>query len=133
MITVIRDTTGAMRQHVHVGRHLIVVDESTAGGGDDSGPNPHDLFDAALGACNALTVVWYAKRKGIPVGDVRVDVERDATDERAGTYRLHTTLTLGGTLTDDQRRELLLVAGKCPVHKLMTGATIEITTALAEE
>ncbi len=132
MITVIRDTTGAMRQHVHIGHHLVTVDESAAGGGDDSGPTPHDLFDAALGACNALTVVWYAKRKGIPVAEVRVDVERDATDERAGTYRLHTTLTLGGTLTDDQRGELLRVAGKCPIHKLMTEATIEITTVFAD-
>ncbi len=39
--------------------------------------------------------------------------------------------TLTGALSDAQRQELLNVAGKCPVHKLMTQATIEIATELA--
>jgi uncharacterized OsmC-like protein len=33
--------------------------------------------------------------------------------------------------TDAQRQELLTVAGKCPVHKLMTQATTEVITELA--
>jgi len=35
------------------------------------------LYAAALGACKALTVLWYAKRKGIEVQDLEVTVERD--------------------------------------------------------
>jgi putative redox protein len=31
-----------------------------------------------------------------------------------------------GALTDAQGRELLAVAGRCPVHKLMTQATAEV-------
>ena len=130
-ISIIRDKSGAMRHHIHIGEHVVTVDESKSSGGDDSGPNPHDLYDAALGACKAMTVQWYAKRKGIPVEDIQVDVERDAAQERAGTYRLNTKLTLGGNLTDAQREELLAVAGKCPVHKLMTAVTTEISTSLA--
>lgn len=131
-ISIIRDPSGAMRHQVHIGKHVITVDEPAAQGGDDSGPNPHDLYDAALGACKALTVLWYAKRKGIPVADIRVDVERDATQERAGGYHLDTKLTLGGDLSEAQRQELLTVAGKCPVHKLMTAVKTEIDTSLAE-
>ena len=40
------------------------------GGGTDAGPTPHDLYDASLAACKALTVLAYARRKGIPVGCV---------------------------------------------------------------
>jgi putative redox protein len=130
-ISVTRDRIGTMRRVVHVRQHAFAVDESIAQGGEDSGPTPHDLYDAALGACKALTVLWYANRKNIPVEDIRVDVERDGADERAGTYRLHATLALTGALTDAQRQELLNVAGKCPVHKLMTTVTTEITTDLA--
>jgi putative redox protein len=36
-----------------------------------------------------------------------------------------------GPLTEDQRKELLRVAGKCPVHKLMTEVKTEVTTLLA--
>ena len=131
-ISVIRDKTGAMRHHVHIGNHVVTVDESKANGGDDSGPTPHDLYDAALGACKALTVLWYARRKGIAVEDIGVTVDRDDSQERAGTYRLDTKLKLGGILTDAQRHELLAVAAKCPIHKLMTLVTTEITTSLAE-
>ena len=129
-ISVVRDRTGAMRHIVHVRQHSVTVDEAPALGGEDSGPAPHELYDAALGACKALTVLWYATRKNIPVEDIEVTVERDDKDERAGTYRLHATLALTGPLSEAQRQELLSVAGKCPVHKLMTQVTTEITTDL---
>lgn len=131
-ISVVRDKSGAMRHHIHIGNHVFAVDEPVANGGDDSGPAPHDLYDAALGACKALTMLWYAKRKGIALEDIHVDVTRDDSQERAGTYRLDAKLTLGGNLSDAQREELLNVAGKCPVHKLMTQVTTEITTSLAK-
>ncbi|MFL6675301.1 MAG: OsmC family protein [Massilia sp.] len=129
-ITVRRDTSRPMRHTVHVRNHEFVVDGTIAEGGDDAGPSAHDLYDAALGTCKALTVAWYAHRKGMPLGDVEVTVERDDSAERQGVYKLGTTLRLGGDLSDAQRQELLAVAAKCPVHKLMTAVTTEITTTL---
>jgi putative redox protein len=130
-LTVQRDQSLPMRHIVHIGPHLISADGTLEEGGSDAGPSPHDLYDAAISACKALTVVWYAKRKNIPVEDVRVTLERDASDERKGVYRLATTLHVTGALTDTQREELLTVAQKCPIHKLMTAVTTEITTVLA--
>jgi putative redox protein len=131
-ITIVRDQTALMRHEVHVGPHIFAADAAMDDGGEELGPNPHDLYDAALGACEALTVLWYASRKGIPVENIEVTVERDQSEERTGTYRLDTKLKLGGKLTDDQRRELLSVASKCPVHKLMTSVQTLITTSLVE-
>ncbi|MES2742624.1 MAG: OsmC family protein [Pseudomonadota bacterium] len=131
-ITVIRDLSLPMRHIVHVRHHLISTDASPDEGGDDAGPSPHDLYDAALASCKALTVLWYAKRKAIPVEHVEVRTERDASDERAGVYRLAATLHLGGPLDQAQREALLAAAAKCPIHKLMTGVTTEVRTVLAE-
>ena len=130
-VTATRDRAGKMRHVVAIRNHRVTVDELPAVGGDDTGPTPHDLYDAALAACKALTMVWYANRKQIPLEDVAVTVERDDKDERAGTYRLRASLVLGGPLTQAQREELRNVAGKCPVHKLMTQVTTEVTTELA--
>ena len=58
-------------------------------------------------------------------------IARDASAERDGTYRLHATLAITGQLTAEQRQELLNVAGKCPVHRLMTQVTTEIATDYA--
>ena len=50
-----RDRTAAMAQTVHIRAHELFADVSVDEGGADSGPSPHDLYDAALGACKALT------------------------------------------------------------------------------
>jgi len=36
-----------------------------------------------------------------------------------------------GDLTEAERQKLLLIADKCPIHKLMTQATIAVSTVLA--
>jgi putative redox protein len=130
-IRVVRDQLAPMRHEVHIGRNSVATDLSVEEGGGGSGPNPHDLYDAALGACTALTVLWYAKRKNIPVEGIEVSVERDASQERAGTYRLSAELTLTGALSATQREELLRAAQKCPVHKLMTEVETEIAVTLS--
>ena len=130
-IRVVRDQRAPMRHEIHIGRNSLSTDLSVEEGGEGSGPSPHDLYDAALGACKALTVLWYAKRKDIPVEGIEVSVERDASQERAGIYRLSAALSLTGDLSAAQREELLRVAQKCPIHKLMTEVTTEISTTLS--
>ncbi len=130
-IRVVRDQQAPMRHEIHIGPNSLSTDLGVEEGGAGSGPSPHDLYDAALGACKALTVLWYAKHKDIPVKGIEVSVERDASRERSGIYRLSTTLSLTGDLSAAQREELLRVAQKCPVHKLMTEVTTEISTTLS--
>src|SRR5665213_1344049 len=91
-IFVTRDRTGKMRHIVSVRAHAFATDEPPANGGEDSGPTPHDLYDSALGACKAMTVLWYANRKQMPIEDIQVTVDRDDSQERSGTYRLRVTL-----------------------------------------
>jgi putative redox protein len=131
-ITIVRDQGSLMRHQVRVGPYSFAVDAGVADGGEGLGPNPHDLYDAALGACEALTVLWHASRKGIAVGEIEVRIERDQSQEKAGTYRLDSKLKLGGILTHEQRLELLSVASRCPVSKLMTSVRTVIETSLVE-
>lgn len=127
-ITVTRDRCGPMRHVVRVGRHMLTVDEPPDNGGEDAGPTPHDLYDAALGACKALTMVWYAQRRHMALENVEVEIERDAAAEQRGTYRLRALVFVSGDLSDAERQQLLSVASRCPVHKLMTQVTTEIET-----
>lgn len=125
-----RDLSAKMKHIVTVRDHPIVVDEPESNGGDDLGPTPHELYDSAIGACTAMTMLWYAKRKQIPVEDIEVDVASDSTEERQGTYRLRLTISLSGPLSEEQRQELFKVAAKCPVHRLMTQVKTEISAVL---
>ena len=126
-ITVRRDGITGTRHILKIRSHEIPIDASPAGGGSDAGPEPHDLYDASLAACKALTVLIYARRKE----DIEVNVDRDDSEERKGVYRLKSSLRVTGELTEAQRDELLRVAGKCPVHRLMTEVKTEIETGWA--
>ncbi len=129
-LRITRDPSGPLRHTLHINGLAIPVDGTPAEGGEANGPSPHDLYDAALGACKALTVMWYANKRQIPVEDVAVEVTRDNSGERAGTYRLRADLSVSGPLSESQRTELLRVAEKCPVHKLMTQVETVVETRL---
>lgn len=120
------------RHSVNINHHELFTDLPKDLGGDDSAPSPHDYFDAALASCKALTVRLYAQKKDIPLSGVTVEVTHDATQEQKGRYTLNVKLTLKGVLSDAQRDELHHVADRCPVHKLMTTADINIETTLSE-
>lgn len=124
---------GALRQRIEIGPHQLFADMGVVSGGLDSAPDPHDLFDASLAACKALTLMLYAKQHNIPLQRVSIDLQRDASQERAKIYALDVGLQLIGPLSEEERQKLLVIADKCPIHKLMSQATINIHTHLVNE
>jgi putative redox protein len=101
------------------GGHKLVVDEPQDRGGTDTGPRPTLLLAASLASCTAITVEMYADRKGWDVGQVEVDVEVDYDGLVPSTYAV--ALKLPASLDEEQRQRLLVVAAKCPVHKVLIG------------
>lgn len=122
-------SAGQFPQEIHVRNHTLRADVGGDAGGDDTAPDPHDLFDASLAACKSTTAIWYAKRNGIPLERVDTFVERDASEERKGSYKLRVRLVYHGPLSDADRERLHAVVTKCPLHKLMTTTEITIETA----
>ncbi len=106
------------------GGHTLRIDEPVAAGGADTGPPPTRLVAAGLAGCIAVTLEMYAERKGWDVGQIEVDV--DVTYRDAAPLSFAVTLRLPAELSDEQRKRLLVVAGKCPVHKVIAGET-EVT------
>jgi len=112
------------------GEHVLLSDAYASNQGNDLGPDAHDLYDAALAACKAVTVLWAARRKGIPVTDLALDLASDRSREREGVYAIAVDLAVSGPVTPEQVAQLQAIADKCPVHKLMTQVTTEITTSV---
>jgi len=108
------------------GGHVVRIDEPIATGGSDTGPSPTRLLAASLAGCTAITIEMYAERNGWEVGQVEVDVDVEYRDGAPASFAV--TLRLPSELSDEQRKRLLIVAGKCPVHKLIAGET-EVTIA----
>lgn len=105
------------------------VDEPLAMGGLASGPTPYDLLSAALGACTAMTLGLYARRKGIPLTDVQVSVTH-RRDAATGRDTFERALYIAGELDDAQSARLLAMADRCPVGKTLASGA-DIVTHLA--
>jgi putative redox protein len=112
------------------GGHTVVVDEPLAAGGTDTGPSPTRLVAAGLASCIAVTVEMYAERKEWDVGPVEVDV--DVEYEGFAPRSFAVTLRLPAELSDEQRQRLLVIAHKCPVHRLLSGEADVVVSGRVE-
>jgi uncharacterized OsmC-like protein/alpha/beta superfamily hydrolase len=132
--------TGRFTQTVAAGRHQFLMDEPASIGGDDEGPAPYEMLNAALGACTSMTVRMYANRKGWPLASVRVALVHDkvhASDcaacetEEGRIDRIVRVVELKGDLSEAQRSRLMEIADRCPVHQTLN-AEVEIVTRAGE-
>lgn len=125
MRVVVSTAEGTHQQRVLVGAHSFLSDEPVGDGGDDAGPAPFELVLAGLGSCTSITLRMYAKRKGWNLR--RVTVALDGKREADG-WHVSRRIAMDGDLDDDQRRLLLGIAERCPVHRALTG-NVAITTS----
>jgi uncharacterized OsmC-like protein/alpha/beta superfamily hydrolase len=136
-VVVAETTQGPFLNHVVAGQHRFLADEPVSIGGFDAGPAPYDLLAAALGACTSMTLRMYADRKQLPLDRVTVEVGHgkvhaadcsECVDGRTGQVdRFERTIHLEGALDDDQRRRLLEIANKCPVHRTLEASSVIAT------
>jgi putative redox protein len=119
---------GASAVQLAIGHHVLIADTSADNGGDDLGPDPHELLDAALASCTALTLTLYARRKGMQLATIEVEVDHEESD---GVYRMRREVRLTGALSTDERARLLEIANKCPVHRTLSGR-FEIASRLVD-
>ena len=108
------------------GGHELIVDEPADRGGTDTGPRPTQLLATSLAGCTAITIEMYADRKGWDVGKLEVEVEMGYDGTVPNSFDV--AIALPAELDDEQRRKLLVIAAKCPVHKVLAGeATVTVT------
>jgi putative redox protein len=108
--------------------HHLLADEPEEVGGDNLGPTPYDLLMAALGTCTAMTLQMYVKRKKWRLVEINVYLDHDkihgkdgdhVEDKNSKVSRFTRNLEITGDLDESQRKRLLEIANKCPVHRTL--------------
>ena len=122
-------------QSLVAGSHAYYADEPEELDGDDLGPTPYELLLWALGACTSMTLMMYARRQGWDLRDVRVHLHHERThaadsvncdDPNARLDRIERVIGLEGNLTAEQRRRLLSVAARCPLHRTLQNRPVVV-------
>ena len=138
---VVRETRNSkFQQSVSIGPHLLLADEPVAAGGEDSGPGPYDFLLAGLGACTSMTMRLYADRKSLPLERTTVTLTHskiyaqdcaECETEAGMLDQIERVITIEGALDAEQRKKLMEIADKCPVHRTLT-SEIHIVTRPAD-
>ncbi len=115
---------GPYAQTIEIGGHTLQGDEGADKGGADAGPTPHEFLLAALATCTSMTVMAYARHKGLPLQ--HVDVRLRGRQEE-GRFVIERTVRLEGALDEAQHARILEIAGRCPVARTLSN-TITIVT-----
>jgi putative redox protein len=142
-VTVTHVPGTAYQTRMDTGDLAMIGDESLEAGGDGLGPSPYELLLASLGHCAVLTILLYARRKGWQVDNVSIratherlliEAEVDGEPVKRKLERIIQEVALDGDLDDAQRARLVDVAGKCPVHRTITGdlELIEVEVSAAD-
>ena len=103
--------------HITNGKHALIADEPQEKGGQNLGFMPPELVESGLGACTAMTLKMYAERKEWPLKQVYVYLDYRKSDEK---HTIQRKIKLVGDVDDKQRKRLIEIAEKCPVHKMLT-------------
>ena len=137
---VVRETGNSkFQQTVSIGPHRLLADEPVAAGGEDTGPGPYDYLLAGLGACTSMTMRLYADRKALPLERVTVTLKHSRIhaedcaecETKAGMLdQIDRSIAMDGALDAEQRRKLMEIADKCPVHRTLTSEIRILTTAV---
>ena len=127
------------RSEVSIRQHALVVDEPTALGGSDSGPNPIEMLLAALGACQEITYRAYATAMRIPLDSVSVRLTGDidlrgffGVNEgvRAGFQHIHGEVHITSSASAAELARLkAAVDSHCPVLDMLS-TPVPVTLAL---
>lgn len=126
-------------QIITVGPHHLVADEPVAAGGEDAGPGPYDFLLAGLGACTSMTMRLYADRKSLPLDRVTVTLKHSKIhakdcaecETRDGMLdQIERDIAIDGALDAEQRKKLMEIADKCPVHRTLTSEIRIVTKAV---
>ncbi len=126
----IRERDGKFMLDVFSDTHHWIADEPVKFGGANAGPGPYEHLLASVGTCTAMTLRMYASRKKWPLTNTEIVMRHDREHVRdcEGCENkpmqldyIDCDITLHGDLDDDQRKRLMEIALKCPVHKTLTG------------
>jgi len=120
---------GGKRIDATVGKHRVVTDQTLAHGGDDSAPEPFELFLASLATCAGLYVISFCQARGISTEQLEL-IQRHELDPNGHLNRVELQLRLPRAFPEKYRSALVRAAEGCKVRKTLASPPEVVVSAV---
>ena len=95
----------------------IKTDQSKRTGGEETAPQPFDLFLASIGTCTGIYVVYFCEKRDIPVEDIELVLKKEKNEETKMVEKISIEIKLPPEFPDKYKKALIKSAEKCAVTK----------------
>jgi len=100
---------------VSVRKHQIITDMHCEDGGEDTGPNPTELFAASLGTCIGMIAYEYCIHHDLPAEGISLSVVPQLADNPKRIQAIAIDLTMPAGFPENRRAAIKNAARACVI------------------
>jgi ribosomal protein S12 methylthiotransferase accessory factor len=112
---------------------VVKTDQPKEEGGEDSAPEPYDLFLASIGTCAGVYVAYFCDERGLDATGIKLALsfERNETKHIVEAVRIHIDLPSG--FPGKYKKAIVKTAGLCTVKRNILEPPEFTVTAASED
>ena len=112
--------------------HTILTDQTERGGGENTGPQPFDMFLASIGTCAGFYALRFCQQREIDTSELALKLETVRDSETKKLVRVNLHLTLPPEFPEKYEKAIVRAIDQCAVKKAIFDPP-EIETIIGHE
>ncbi|MFH1985173.1 MAG: OsmC family protein [Pseudomonadota bacterium] len=122
------DFPGGKRVNSTYKGFTVKTDQPVNEGGDNSAPEPYDLFLSSIGTCAGVYIVYFCESRGIPADDITMALRFERNEQSHLMEKILIDIRLPPDFPDKYRKAVIRAAEMCTVKRnLMNPPEILVT------
>ena len=95
----------------------VKTDQPKSEGGDDSAPEPYDLFLASIGTCAGVYIVYFCESRDIPTDDINLTLRFNRNEKTHLMEKIAIHIHLPRGFPNKYRKAVIRAAQMCTVKR----------------
>ena len=123
---------GGKRVDANYKNFTIRTDQSVRGGGEESAPEPFDLFFASMGTCAGIYVLSYCQHHDLPAEGIRLYQTAERDPETNLYQKLKIEIRVPQSFPSKYHKALVRSAEQCTVKKHIAKGLPEFEVTISD-